>query len=292
MKQPVGFIGLGLMGKAMALRLLGEGFPLFVHTRTKQKAEPVLQAGAMWCDTPAAVAEKTDLVLSMISDSKALETIALGSGGVLQTLKRDGVHVDLSTVSPSLTEQLFERYKAKGCAFLHSPVLGSVPNAADGSLLLFVGGIEGGFERAQSVLHSLGKHLWRFETPSQASTMKLICNSFIASMIVTLAQGIVYARAARIEPTVLLEVLAQSALNSPMYQTKGKAMIEENFVPRFFVEHMLKDVELGLESARQIGVVMPMLEVAQKLFQKSIVEGHAKDDYSAVIKVLESGTTS
>lgn len=289
MKQKIGFIGLGLMGSAMALRLLKQGFALAVHTRTKQKAEPILQAGAEWCATPAEVAERTDIVLSMISDSKALESIATGEAGILAALKRGGVHVDMSTVAPATTEALDEAYRARGVHFLHSPVLGSVPNAAEGTLLLFVGGSEEAFSKVESVLRTLGMRLWRFEKPSMASNMKLICNSFIAGMIITLAQGIVYARKAGLDPTTLLEILSHSALNAPMYQTKGKTMIEENFAPRFFAEHMLKDIRLALEAAAIVGVSLPGLEVAEKLFSTAVVEGYGTQDYSAVMKVLERG---
>ncbi len=287
MKTPVGFIGLGLMGSAMTVRLLKTGYTLSVHTRTKQNGEAVLAAGAKWFESPAEVAKNSDIVLSMISDSKALEEIAQGPNGILHGLKKGSVHVDMSTVAPATTESLAAKYKSRGCHFIHSPVLGSVPNATDGSLLLFVGGTDEAFAKVESVLKSLGSHLWRFEKPEMASNMKLICNSFIAGMIVTLTQGIVYAKKAQINPATLLEILSHSALNSTMYQTKGKAIIEGNFTPRFFVEHMLKDIELALEAAGKIGVLMPGLEAAQKLFQQATVDGYAREDYSAVMKVLE-----
>lgn len=287
MKTSVGFIGLGLMGSAMALRLLKSGYTLHVHTRTKQKAEAVLDAGAKWCESPVEVAENSDVVLSMIIDSKALEEIAQGPNGILRGLKKGGVHVDMSTVAPATTESLAAKYKSSGCHFIHSPVLGSAPNAADGSLLLFVGGSDEACAKVEPVLKSLGNRLWRFEKPEMASNMKLICNSFIAGMIVTLTQGIVYAKKAQINPATLLEILSHSALNSMMYQTKGKAILDGNFTPRFFVEHMLKDIESALEATGKRGVPMPGLKAAQKLFQQATVDGYTKEDYSAVIKVLE-----
>ncbi len=287
MKTPVGFVGIGLMGSAMAQRLLKSGYTLNVYTRTKQKGEGVLSAGAKWFESPADVAKNSDIVLSMISDSKALEEIAQCANGILHGLKKGGVHVDMSTVAPATTESLAAKYESSGCHFIHSPVLGSVPNATDGSLLLFVGGTDEAFAKVEPVLKSLGSHLWRFEKPEMASNMKLVCNSFIAGMILTLTQGIVYAKKAQINPATLLEILSHSALNSTMYQTKGKAIIDRNFTPRFFVEHMLKDIELALEAAGKIGVPMPGLEAAQKLFQQATVDGYTKEDYSAVMKVLE-----
>lgn len=287
MKSSVGFIGLGMMGTPMAARLQKAGFPLAVHNRTKKKAASLVEAGATWCESPIEVAEKSEIVFSMLSNSEALSECALGTNGVLKGVRKGSVHVDMSTVSPALTKELGKRYQDAGCFFLHSPVLGSVPQATDGSLLLFVGGNEGGFLRAEPMLKTLGSRIWRFDQPEQASHMKLLCNMFIAGMGTTLAQALVFAEKANVDPYILLDVLNQSALNAPMYQTKGKSMLDRNFAPRFFVEHMLKDLNLMLQAGKELDVALPSTEVAQRLFSEAAEAGYSKEDYSAVIKVLE-----
>jgi glyoxylate/succinic semialdehyde reductase len=287
MKSSVGFIGLGMMGRPMAARLQKAGFQLAVHNRTKQKAASFVEEGATWCDSPLEVAEKSEIVFSMLSNSEALSECAFGSHGVLKGARKGGVHVDMSTVSPAITKELAERYRNAGCIFLHSPVLGSVPQATDGSLLLFVGGNGAGFLRAEPALKTLSNRIWRFENPEQASYMKLLCNMFIAGMGTTLAQALVFAEKANVDPYILLDVLNHSALNAPMYQTKGKSMLERNFAPRFFVEHMLKDLNLMIQAGRELDVALPSTEVAQKLFSEAAEAGFSKEDYSAVIKVLE-----
>ncbi|HEY4611924.1 MAG TPA: NAD(P)-dependent oxidoreductase [Bacteroidota bacterium] len=288
MKPTIGFIGLGMMGLPMATRLLNAGNPLRVHNRTRQKAEPLLANGALWCESPAALAKQSDVVLSMVSTSEVLKEISVGSNGILSGLGNGKVHIDLSTVAPAATRELEEKYRADSKYFLHSPVLGSVPQATDGTLLLFVGGDELAYKQTEEIFKILGKQIWRFDRVEQASHTKLLCNLFIAGMVTTLAQALVFARKADVNPRTLLEVLSQSALHSPMYQAKGASIIDRNFNPRFFLEHMLKDINLMLDAAKEAGAPLPAIEVSQELFAQASQMGFGKEDYSAVVKALEA----
>jgi 3-hydroxyisobutyrate dehydrogenase-like beta-hydroxyacid dehydrogenase len=155
----IGFVGLGLMGTPMATRILNVGHTLYVTNRTKETAAPLTAHGATWCDTAAQVAAKTEIVFSMLSTSDVLEEFALGENGILAGAKPGAIHVDCSTVSPALTKKLHEEYSRKNCHFLHSPVLGSVPNATDGSLLLFAGGERDAYDKAEPVLTPWEPHL-------------------------------------------------------------------------------------------------------------------------------------
>jgi 3-hydroxyisobutyrate dehydrogenase len=282
----VGFVGLGLMGTPMATRVLNAGHSMFVYNRTKQKAEALIGRGAVWCDSPAEVAQKAEVVISMLSTPDVLDNIATGTQGILDGARADLIHVDCSTVSPALTKRLHEMYRSKKSFFLHSPVLGSVPNASEGSLLLFVGGEAEAYRKVESVLRLFGEHLWYFDRVEQASNTKLLCNFFIASMISGLAQGLVFAERNNIDPKTILDILDHSSLGAPTYQTKGAMMVEKNFTPRFFLEHMLKDIRLLLDSAHLSGSTMPAAEAALKLYEKAAASGLSKEDYSAVIKIL------
>lgn len=287
MKETLGFIGLGLMGAPMAARLLKAGCSVSVFNRTKEKARPLLAAGAEWCESPKIVADHSDIVFSMLSNSQALEETALSGNGILAGLRRGGIHVDSSTVSPEITSRLAKEYATKGFSFLHAPVLGSIPQAEDGSLLLFVGGEEEAFKQVETALRIVGSRIWRFKRVEQATITKLLCNFFIANMISGLAQALVMAKKGNADPRVFLDIIGQSALNSLMYQTKGASIIDRNFKPRFFLEHMLKDVNLLIDAAQGLGVAMPSGEIAQALFSQAIDLGLAKQDYSAVVRVLE-----
>lgn len=284
----IGFIGLGLMGAPMANRLLGGGHTLYIYNRTRDKAKSFIDKGAVWCDSPAQVAGKTEIVCSMLSTPDVLETLSVGKDGILEGIRRESVHVDFSTVSPALTKRLHEQYRKKNCYFLHSPVLGSVPNVTEGSLLLFAGGDAEAYAKVEIILRLFGSKIWRFERVEQATNTKLLCNFFIASMISGLAQGLVFAENNDIDPGIVLDILGHSSLNAPTYHTKGAQMIENNFTPRFFLEHMLKDINLLLDAAKQSNTMMPTAGVARELYSKAIDSGLAKEDYSAVIKVVRS----
>ncbi len=284
----VGFVGLGLMGMPMANRILRAGHTLFVHNRTEEKVKPLIDQGATWCDTPREVAQQSEVVCSMLSTPEVLEATTAGKDGILAGLRRGAVHADSSTVSPDLTRRLEKEYRDKGCHFIHVPVLGSVPNAAEGTLLLFAGGDEAGFRKAENIIRLFGTNVWRFEQAEQATNTKLLCNFFIATMVSSLAQGLVFAEKNGINPKMILEILGRSSLGAPTYQVKGASMIENNFAPRFFLAHMLKDINLVLESAHASGAPMPAAEVAKELYSQAMKAGLEKEDYSAVIKVLKS----
>jgi 3-hydroxyisobutyrate dehydrogenase-like beta-hydroxyacid dehydrogenase len=287
----IGFIGLGMMGTAMAARLQDAQQPLAVYNRTPEKATSLLARGAIWCSSPGDIASSCKIIISMVSTSEVLEELSLGPYGITQGAKPGFVHADCSTVSPAVVARLAAAYHAHGGSFLHVPVLGSVTQAAEGKLLLFAGGPEEAFRRIEKILQILGTHIWRFEEPSQASQAKLICNLFIAGMITTLAEGFVFAEKAGLSPQIILEILHHSALDAPMYQSKGASMLAGNFTPRFFLELMLKDINLMLEAARHLGVSLPSIEVSRQLYQKARNRGLGKEDYSALLKVLRNAGT-
>lgn len=283
MKPTLGFIGLGLMGAPMATRLLQSGYSLHIHNRTKEKAALLISQGAVWHDSPAEVAKNAEIVLTMLTNDAALRTTA---SAIQSSLKRDGIHIDCSTVSPLLISTLESEYSDSLRGFLHSPVLGSIPQATDGSLLLFVGGKEETFSQTLSLLNILGSKTWRFPTAPQASNMKLIMNSFIAGMIATLSQGLMYAQKADVEGSTVLDVLTHSVLNSGMYQTKGQSILQNNFAPRFFLENLLKDTNLFRDAASSLHAITPIADTVTSLLEQAIAAGFSKEDYSAIAKVF------
>lgn len=284
----VGFVGLGMMGSAMAGRLEQSGYALAVYSRTREHTTAFVKRNALLCETPASVGATCGVVLSMISNSEVLEAISLGKTGILSGLPARGIHVDMSTVSPEMTGRLEETYAKGSRFFIHCPVLGSVPQAGEGSLLLFAGGAEEPFRVVEAILAKLGRRIWRFDRAAKASMLKLVCNSFIAGTMTTLAQALVVARASGLKGETVLEIVGQSAFTSPMIQAKGASILAGNFAPRFFAEHMLKDISLLLDSAGSLGCHLPALEAARLLYERAVAEGLGKEDYSTLIKILEN----
>ncbi len=271
----------------MAARLINAGYPLRIHNRTREKVLRLVERGATWCNTPADVARSSSIVFTMVTNNEAVAAITLGDNGLGTTLPPDGIHVDCSTISPNVTAALEQHYTLNRQTFYHMPVLGGPTQAAEGTLLLFPGGDPERIHEIEEFFPLLGSHVWRFPTARQATCTKIVCNSFIAGLLTTLAQGMVFAQKSGVGPKTLLEILERSALNSPSLQRKGKAMHERKFAPSFYLENLLKDTHLMIETAHALGVPTPQSEIARDLLQEAVRQGFGKEDYAAAIKVWE-----
>lgn len=272
------------MGFPMAKRLLEMNGNLAVYNRTPEKAKPLIEMGASLFDSAAALAKECQLVFSMVSNDSALSII---SEEIRKNLPAEGIHVDCSTVSGQLTSQLEEEYTKQNRVFLHSPVLGSYPQAESGTLLLFVGGNKSVSERITPVLKAFGQTMWYFEKAEQATYTKLIMNSFIAGMAMTLIQGLMLATKTGVGGKSILDILQHSAMNAQMFQTKGTSILERNFVPRFFVENLLKDVNLMISEADRLQSPAYVAKSAKTILENAVAMGLAKEDYIAIAKVIE-----
>lgn len=284
LKPTVGFIGLGLMGAPMAMRLVDAGYKIHIYNRTKEKSVELVKRGALWCNSPAELSHGVDVVITMVTNDAALRSIATS---IQSTLRKKCVHIDCSTVSGALIRNLGSEYENAGRYFLHSPVLGGKKQAADGSLLLFVGGNDAAFAIVEPLLQILGEKIWRFQLVEQASYTKLAMNSFIAGMVTTLAQALSFSEKAGIGGATILEILRSSKLNSESFQAKGAMMLEKNFTPSFHLENLLKDTDLFLEAARTVKSSTPIADTAKNILEEGLQHGLAHEDYSAIIKLFK-----
>lgn len=282
-----GVIGLGIMGSAMAERLLAAGHTVFVYNRTREKAQPLLAKGAHWADSPADVARQCEVVLSIVTDPAAVEQISFGERGILHALDAQGVHCDMSTVSPAWSRHMAQTYQQAGKRFVQAPVLGGRKQILEGTLLVFGGGAEEDLNRCEPAWRAFSNKIWRFSSAEQSATTKLACNMMIAHMMVGLGQSLLFAAKGGVSPSTLLDILANSNLGAPMYSTKGKAVLERNFQANFFVRHLLKDLSLAEDSARETNTMLPLNALTRELFVAAMQKGYADEDYSAVVKVME-----
>lgn len=283
----VGVIGLGIMGGAMAQRLLETGHEVFVYNRTRVKAEPLLVQGAQWAETPAAVAQQSEVVISIVTDPAAVEQITFGENGILPALPHESVHCDMSTVSTTWTRQMAEVYQQAGKRFVQAPVLGGRRQILEGTLLVFGGGAAEDVQHCEPAWRAFSNKIWHFPTAEQATVTKLACNMLIAHMMVGLGQSLLFAAKGGVSPATLLDILSQSNLGAPMYSTKGKALLERNFQANFYVRHLLKDLSLAEEAARETNTMLPLNALTRELFVAAMQQGYADEDYAAVVKVME-----
>jgi 3-hydroxyisobutyrate dehydrogenase-like beta-hydroxyacid dehydrogenase len=286
----VSVIGLGIMGSAIVKRLLLREHQVVVNTRSKRKAEALVNQGARWADSPAAAARGADIVITTVKDPQAVKDVTLGENGILSTISEGAVHAEMSTVSPQSASDMAVCYQNAGKRFVQAPVLGSRKQIEDASLLIMAGGSAVDIETCQPIWKEFSKKTWHMETAPQAAAMKLSCNMLIAQMILGLGQSLVFAKEHGVDQSMFLEVLEQSALNSPMFKSKGHSYIMGNFQPNFTVANMLKDINLAQKAAEQANLQLSPNSIARDLFDLATNHGFSDEDYSAVIKIIDANT--
>jgi 3-hydroxyisobutyrate dehydrogenase-like beta-hydroxyacid dehydrogenase len=281
----IGFLGLGVIGRPMAERLLESGHQLVVWNRTAEKARPLVEQGAKLMPTPRAAAEAAEVVVTMLTDGPAVLETVQRPDGLLAGLGAGKVHCDMSTIDVASSRRLAELHGARSIGFVHAPVLGNRHAAREGKLLVFAGGPADALKRAEPVFASLGKRVWRWDRAERATAMKLASNLLLGGMMEIFAEMLVFAESAGIDARTVLEVIGDSALAAPMYQSKAR-MILEGGTPNFFVRNMRKDLDLILASGRELHAPLPGTEAVRAAFAAA-EPGREDRDYSAVIEWLE-----
>ena len=282
----VGFIGLGAMGGRIAGRLLASGNVVHGTNRTRSKAEPLIERGLVWGDSPRAVAEQADVVFSMVADDAALEAITDGPDGILAGLRPGSVYVDMSTVSPDVSRKLADRVYGLDAVMLDAPVSGSVPAAEAGTLAVMVGGDAATAEWIEPLLRQFGETVTHVGPNGAALMMKLAVNISLAAQMIAFSEGVLLAEWSGIDPKVAVDVLSSSAVGSPMLRMRGPLLFDRPDEAWFDVKMMQKDVGLALEQGRLWQVPMPSAAMANELLTAAAVQGYGDQDLVAVYDVL------
>src|ERR687890_1818046 len=254
----VGFVGLGIMGSRQAANLAEAGYELTVFNRTRERAETwVAEHGGTVADSPRAVAERSEVVITMVVDGAQVEAMLLGEDGALSGARPGTLFVDMSTIAPATARSLAERLSAEGHAFVDAPVTGSSPKAEAGTLTIMCGGAKDDVERARPLFEVMGEKIVHAGEAGQGQAVKVLSQGVTAVNCATLAQAVTVARRAGIDLDALLDVMTGGSSDSTMRELKGRAMVEHEIPVLFKLEHMLKDVVLCLEEARGAGASFP-----------------------------------
>jgi 3-hydroxyisobutyrate dehydrogenase-like beta-hydroxyacid dehydrogenase len=286
--KKIGFIGLGLMGKPMAMNLLKAGHSLTVWNRTPAKARELVAAGAVLAKTPKEVAAASEILLTIVSDPPALESILWGTpgkeDGALGGLKAGSIYVDSSTVSPALAKEVAAACQERGVHFLDAPVTGGDWGAREGNLVFMIGGVAETLKEAEPVLKVMGKKWFHLGPNGAGQTIKLAMNAILALEVAGVAEAIGLVTRAGLKGEQLVEVLQSSMGRSGLLDLKTPLMLKGDFKPSFPLRLMHKDLGLALELANQLGVALPTTAAAREVY--NYVKGEAKEDldYSAVMK--------
>lgn len=286
--QRIGLIGLGLMGTAMSKRLLAGGYPLTVWNRTPEKAKPVLDAGATWAAAPKEVAAACDIVITMVTDSRAVEQVVCGPGGVLEGAHPGLILIDMSSIDPATSKSVASRAAAVGVGMLDAPVVGSVPQAEQGSLGILVGGAPEHLDAVRPVLGRLGSKILYAGPSGSGSVLKLINQIVFAVVMEVNAEALVLARKAGIDPQLVLDVLAAGGARTLAMETRGPRIIQRDFAPRFSLANQYKDLTNALAMAHDLGVPVPSAAAVHQIYQAARAQGKGPLDSCAVVTALEA----
>jgi len=280
----IGFVGLGIMGQSMAGHLLAAGHPLRVYNRSADKARALVERGAVWCDTPGAVAAGSDVVITMVGSPRDVEEVWLGSDGVLAHA-RDALLIDMTTSSPELAQRLAREAAARGCRALDAPVSGGDLGAREARLSIMVGGDAQAFAQALPILQRLGKTIVHTGGPGTGQHTKMCNQLVIASTIMGVCEGLAYARSAGLDPEVVLQCISGGAAGSFQLAVMGPKIVRGDFAPGFMIEHFLKDLSIALAEADRLRLQLPGAEQARKLYAQLVEQGHAREGTQALARL-------
>jgi 3-hydroxyisobutyrate dehydrogenase len=283
--EKVAFLGLGIMGYPMAGHVAGAGFDLTVWTRDPGKRRRFAEEHDVEAaDTPAEAARGAGVAITMVPDAPEVEDVLLGQGAVAAELGEGAVCIDMSTIGPSASREIANRLAEQKISFVDAPVTGSRPKAEDGTLTIMCGGEQEPYERARPVLEAMGTP--RLVGPQgHGAMLKLVNNALVAVNAAGLAEQLALARAAELDLDAAREVLGSGAAGSAMLELKAGPMLEEDFEPLFKLDHLVKDIRHCLREAEALGVSLPVLEAAEKLYSRAAEAGHGEHDFAAVSSV-------
>ncbi|QKT03804.1 2-hydroxy-3-oxopropionate reductase [Ectothiorhodospiraceae bacterium 2226] len=283
----VGFVGLGIMGRPMALNLLRGGHRLWVHARQPEVMKPLVESGATRCKTCAAVAEHADVLFVCVSDTPDVEQVTVGATGFIQRARPGSVVVDMSTISPKVTREVARRLAERGVDMLDAPVSGGERGAIAGTLSIMVGGKPDVLERVRPLLNLLGKNIVHVGDHGAGQVAKACNQIVVGQTIAAVAEGLLLARAAGADPARVREALLGGMAASRALEVHGERMLVRNFAPGFKARLHQKDLRIALEAAREAGVELPGASLTAQHVD-ALVEGGAGDlDSAALAEVLE-----
>jgi 3-hydroxyisobutyrate dehydrogenase-like beta-hydroxyacid dehydrogenase len=274
------------MGSRMVKRLLDAGHRVKGYNRTGSKAQPLLDSGMTWGDTPRAVAESTEITFSMVSDTEALHAVSAGEDGILAGLSPAKIYIDMSTVSPAASRDIAQRVAARGAQMLDAPVSGSVITLEEGKLSFMVGGDRGAFEQARSILEAIGPKVTYVGGNGLAVSMKIATNLSLAVQMLAFSEGVLLAEKSGITRETAVEVLLNSVIASPMVKYRGPFVLNMPEEAWFDVGMMQKDLLLALEMGLQLAVPLPTTAITNQMLTSARALGLAEKDFAILFEVL------
>ena len=283
----IGIIGTGMLGKAVATRLLKSGYQLTVYNRTREKAENLKILGAVVSESPKDVAKSSDLVITIVKDAQAVEEVSFGKNGIIDG-KHDGlVVVDMGTTNPVSSKDIAKKYMENGIPMLDTPVMGGPGQAENGELVVMIGGDKTVYESHKKIFDTIGNRTFYLGENGSGHAMKLAMNLQISMLALSLSESITLVRGAGLDPAIFLEILNSTYFKTGMSVNKGPKMIKGDFKPTFTLKMMKKDLDTINQAAEKFNLVLPMTALANKLYQEATESGFGDLDYSGILEFMK-----
>jgi 2-hydroxy-3-oxopropionate reductase len=287
MQSRVGFIGLGIMGKPMAINLMTAGFPLVVHNRSRASVEELARRGATAAASPREVASKSDIIITMLPDSPDVELVALGPDGIKEGGRAGQLMIDMSTINPLVSQKIAQEMSSVGIAMLDAPVSGGEKGAIDGALSIMAGGDVDQFERAAPLFDVMGKTITHMGTIGAGGFTKLANQIIVAVNLMAISEALVFGRKAGVDPDRMIQALSGGMAGSKCLDMRGDKMLTGEFKPGFKIDLHFKDLNLVHSAASALNVPTPAAALVTQLYAAMRARGKGAMDHSALITLFE-----
>jgi len=283
----VGIIGLGMLGNAVALHLLDLDFKVTVYNRTREKAEEVKRKGAKIVTSPKEVAENSDIVIIIVKDANAVREVSFGEKGIIDGKHEKLIVADMSTIGPSESKNIWEKFQKYNVNKLDIPVMGGPNVAITGELVMMVSGNKESFEYCKNVFDSIANKVFFLGEKGIAHTVKLAMNLQITMLALALSEGITLVKNANVDPKIFLEILNSTYFKTGMSEKKAYKMIEGKYDATFTLANLKKDISTITNTAKSLGIELPMIKKAEEVYENAIKEGFGEIDYTGIIEYIK-----
>jgi 3-hydroxyisobutyrate dehydrogenase len=273
------------MGLPMCGHLLDAGHEVSVHNRTRERAEPLVERGATWCDSPTEVAAGADVVFTMLGFPADVRAVVL-DGGLLEAMAEGSVYIDVTTSEPTLAVEVAQDAASKGVEALDAPVSGGDVGARGGTLVIMVGGSGEGFARARPLLETFGKTIVHLGGPGSGQHTKMVNQIAISSGMVAVCEALLYAQRSGLDPEIVLDTISQGAAGSWSLSNYGPRLLNGDLKPGFKIDHFIKDLGIALNEARRMNLSLPGLGLAEQLYVAARAQGHGQNGTQALLVAL------
>ena len=287
-KTRIGWIGTGVMGRWMCQHAISKGYKATVYNRTRDKAQPLIELGASFAESPKIVAERSDVVFAIVGFPKDVREVFLGSNGALAGSKPGTILVDMTTSEPSLAKEIYETAKAKGVYALDAPVSGGDVGAKNAALSIMIGGDKEVVDAVMPIFEAMGKTIVHQGGPGAGQHTKMVNQILISSNMIAMCEGLLYGYKAGLDLETVFKSVSVGAAGSKALEVLGPRILARNFEPGFYVEHFIKDMGIALAEAERMNLCLPGLALAKQLYEAVRAQGYGRKGTQALMLALES----